>query len=297
MPPDDDFRYAGPLSARRKHPPGHGALFCTRGFYDLLSVIPILSTSCMLRMPTRLRSSSVVGVLTGWATRRAPSSPTLPDPRWADPIKKIFRQKATQARAVAQIVTAMRDDPASRFRDPPLRVINATLSSTGATMNRSTDEDVEGLPGTRPSALRWGGLSTHAEEAQDGEVAQEQILQGLPQVQVPQAQLNATTPRPTTIPTRPFPSPPKKPITPPPLTTLEKAVTTRLYFENIYFPLHLRHPPSLDQRLQALERDLTSLSVPESHKADIRERWRRNETEYLRGGRRDAEWMLGVSSS
>ncbi|KIJ50685.1 hypothetical protein M422DRAFT_245328 [Sphaerobolus stellatus SS14] len=54
----------------------------------------------------------------------------LGDPRWADPIKKIVRQKAAQARAVAQVVTAMRDDLASRFRDPPLRVTNATLSST-----------------------------------------------------------------------------------------------------------------------------------------------------------------------
>ncbi|KIJ50634.1 hypothetical protein M422DRAFT_245268 [Sphaerobolus stellatus SS14] len=205
-----------------------------------------------------------------------PSSPTLPDPRWADPIKKIVRQKAAQARTVAQVVTAMRDDLASRFHDPPLRVINATLSSTSVTMNHSSDEDVEGLPGVWPSALRWSGLSTHAKEAQDVQVPQSHpqsptVAQapGLPHPQSPTQR--QPPPVPTTIPTRPLPIPPKKPITPS-LTTLKKAVATRIYFENIYFPLYLHHLPSRHQRLQALERDLTSLSVPESHKAEIRER-------------------------
>ncbi|KIJ49427.1 hypothetical protein M422DRAFT_27790 [Sphaerobolus stellatus SS14] len=349
MPPDDDFRYGGPLSAPPQAPAWPRGTILHKGFYDLLSVIPTPSASVFWRAPNvnvedpALLAGPPYHQLPNSNAHTPPRKPRTPiskdmvskptgfvhlvhasdadqaeillrrwgpdgmgklgDPRWADPIKKIVRQKAAQARAVAQVVTAMRDDPASRFRDPPLRVINATLSSTGATMNHSTDEDVEGLPGARPSALRWGGLSTHAEEAQDGGGAQEQSLQGLPQVQLPQGHPQSPTvtqapglphpqsptqrqppPVPAAIHTRPLPSPPKKPITPS-LTTLEKAVATRIYFENIYFPL-LRHPPSRDQRLHALERDLNSLSVPESHKAEIRERWRRNETEYLREKRR-----------
>ena len=45
---------------------------------------------------------------------------------------------------------------------------------------------------------------------------------------------------------QPLLPPPQKPIIPS-LSTLEKAVSTRIYFENIYFPL-LRHPPSCEQR-------------------------------------------------
>ncbi|KIJ50671.1 hypothetical protein M422DRAFT_777027 [Sphaerobolus stellatus SS14] len=244
-----------------------------KGFYDLLSVIPTPSTSCMLRIPTRLRSSSVVGVLTGWVNSEIHDGPIQS--------RRSLARKQHKHGAVAQVVTAMRDDPASRFRVLSLRVINATLSSTGATMNHSTDEDVEGLPGAGPSALRWGGLSTHAEEAQDDGVPprtnpsrsstspspsmSSPIPNGRPSSRTPSSsKFNSTptTPRPTTISTRPLPNPPKKPITPS-LTTLEKAVATRLYFENIYFPLHLRHPPSRDQHLQALERDLASLIVPE----------------------------------
>lgn len=98
--------------------------------------------------------------------------------------------------------------------------------------------------------------------------------------------------RPRTLPvaSRPLPAPPRAPITPS-LTTLEKAVSARIYFENIYYTL-LRSPPSRDQRRLALERELARLPWSEQQKALLRQQWRTNETEYLRERRR----RVGASS-
>jgi protein-serine/threonine kinase len=67
----------------------------------------------------------------------------------------------------------------------------------------------------------------------------------------------------------------------PSLSTLEKAVSARIYFENLYFPL-LRQQPSREQRRLAMERDMEQLGMSEAQCAVVRERWRKNETEYLR---------------
>ena len=83
---------------------------------------------------------------------------------------------------------------------------------------------------------------------------------------------------------RPLPAPPRAPITPS-LPTLEKAVSARIYFENIYYAL-LRGPSSRDQRRVALERELARLPWSDHQKVRLRERWRTNETEYLRDRRR-----------
>lgn len=80
---------------------------------------------------------------------------------------------------------------------------------------------------------------------------------------------------------------PKKPITPS-LATLEKAVAAKIYFENLYFPL-FRHPPSREQRRVALEKEMASMQMSETHKENIRRRWRQNETEYLRERRRKVD--------
>ena len=84
------------------------------------------------------------------------------------------------------------------------------------------------------------------------------------------------------------------PDTPPPrainpsLSTLEKAVACRIYFENLYFPL-LRQPPSREQRRLAMERDMASMGLPEDAKDALRARWRQNETDYLREKRRKVD--------
>ena len=51
--------------------------------------------------------------------------------------------------------------------------------------------------------------------------------------------------------------PPPRPINPS-LATLEKAVSARIYFEDLYFPLS-RHPRSREQRKLVMERDMTEL--------------------------------------
>lgn len=89
-------------------------------------------------------------------------------------------------------------------------------------------------------------------------------------------------PKSTAQPPTPIPAPPIEPS----IATLDKAASTKIYFENIYFPI-LRQPPSRDQREVALERDLAQMvHLTEVQKEEIRERWRKNETEYLREKRR-----------
>ena len=67
----------------------------------------------------------------------------------------------------------------------------------------------------------------------------------------------------------------------PSLPTLEKAVSARIYFENLYFPL-LRQQPSREQRRLAMEREMEQLRMSDAQRGAVRERWRKNETEYLR---------------
>jgi protein-serine/threonine kinase len=67
----------------------------------------------------------------------------------------------------------------------------------------------------------------------------------------------------------------------PSLTTLEKAVAARIYFENLYFPL-LRQPNFREQRRIAMERDMAQMSLNPDQKDHLRERWRQNESDYLR---------------
>ncbi|EJD52588.1 kinase-like protein [Auricularia subglabra TFB-10046 SS5] len=206
----------------------------------------------------------------------------LGDPRWANPIKDQVRDNL-QARAIAEVVGALQPSPSSP--DPEggprvLRVVNgmsAVSTSTAAgTVNSpappsapqnqgtvrispASSPTVEGLP--KGSTFRFGALVTHpeleAESDTDGRT--------LPEI----------------------PSPPKKPIQPS-LSTLEKAVAARIYFENLYFPL-LRHPPSRDQRRQAMEKEMEQLGFSESQKRELRARWLQNETEYLRERRRKVD--------
>ncbi|KAK7005676.1 kinase-like protein [Favolaschia claudopus] len=199
----------------------------------------------------------------------------LGDPRWANPIKDRVRQ-VNQAKAVNEVVNALK--PSQGSTSPydgrnvgPLRVVNGlsttTTSSTLTTAARenflTSSPSPDGFPG-RPgnSTIRWGGgLQAHAED-------EEHLLDNDAEESVNELPL----------------PPPRKPITPS-LATLEKAVSARIYFENLYFPL-FRHPPSREQRRLAMERDMAEMQLSQMQKENLRARWRQNETDYLRDRRR-----------
>ncbi|KAG1734710.1 kinase-like domain-containing protein [Suillus paluster] len=181
----------------------------------------------------------------------------LGDPRWADPIKSRVRQ-SNQARAINEVINALKPSQDSAGRPPPLRVMNGISTTTSSTITTAARENVRFSPvddfPVRPdnSTIKFGGgLRAHPEV---GEYDDDLTL------------------------TLPGPSP--RPITPS-LATLEKAVSARIYFENLYFPL-LRQPPSREQRRIAMEKDMVSMRLSEDQKEGLRAHWRRNETEYLR---------------
>ena len=154
--------------------------------------------------------------------------------------------------------------------DAPLRVVNGISTQGSSVITVAAKENVrlsttEGTPG-RPgnSTIRWGGgLVAHPEQEPEDE---------------PTPLLSENSP----------PSPEPKRVITPSLATLEKAVSARIYFENLYFPL-LRHPPSREQRRLAMERDMLSIGLSDPRKDELRARWRRNETEYLREQRRKVD--------
>ncbi|KAI5123667.1 hypothetical protein M0805_001696 [Coniferiporia weirii] len=195
------------------------------------------------------------------------------DPRWAGPIKLRVRQHV-QAKAVNEVVNALNPslgNDASIFK-PPLRVVNgmstptASTITTAATAGTPVDArpaPIEGLP--RNSAMRaMGGLLTHPEHEDENDPAL--CDRDLPEM------VQQRTPRPIN----------------PSLQTLERAVAAKIYFENLYFPL-LRHPPSREQRRLAMEREMEDIGLNESRKKELRQRWRRNETEYLRERRQKVD--------
>jgi hypothetical protein len=77
------------------------------------------------------------------------------------------------------------------------------------------------------------------------------------------------------------PVPQKPRVITPTLQTLEKAISARIYFENLYFSL-LKQKPAREQRRLAMEKEMAQLGMSEMQKSGLRERWRQNETEYLR---------------
>ncbi|KAK0461301.1 kinase-like protein [Desarmillaria tabescens] len=196
----------------------------------------------------------------------------LGDPRWANPIKNRIRYN-NDVRPVNEVVSPVQPSQStSKIIDAgalgPLRVVNGMSTTTTSTLTTAARENVsvspaEGLPG-RPgnSTIRWGGdLVTHLEEQHEHDL--------LPVKDLPE--------------TPPVP----KPITPS-LATLEKAVSARIYFENLYFPL-FRHTPSREQRRLAMERDMMDMQLGSAQKENLRARWRQNETDYLREKRQKVD--------
>lgn len=210
----------------------------------------------------------------------------LGDPRWADPIKDRIRQM-NQAKAINEVVNALKPSISQSYRIDagqlgPLHVVNGMSATTSSTITTAARENVSlspvtptGLPasstpnfvnGQTGNTLRWTtGLAAHPEHEHED-------MEGLD----PDKELLALPP-----------PRPRKPITPS-LATLEKAVSAKIYFENLYFPL-LRHPPSREQRRLAMEKDMMNLQLSEAQKEYLRGRWRQNETDYLRDRRRKVD--------
>ncbi|KAF5370604.1 hypothetical protein D9758_001887 [Tetrapyrgos nigripes] len=200
----------------------------------------------------------------------------LGDPRWANPIKNRIRQNNQDKAVVNALEPSHSMSPIDAGTLGPLRVVNGMSTASSSTLTTAARENfsthpspttVDGLPG-RPgnSTIRWGGgLVTHPEiQEHDERDLNEDSGKDLPQ-----------------------PPQPAKPIVPS-LATLEKAVAARIYFENLYFPL-LRQPPSREQRRLAMERDMMEMNLSQVQKEDLRERWRKNETDYLRERRRKVD--------
>ena len=218
-------------------------------------------------------------VLANWAVSVPHSGTYFPffslsllllDPRRAIPIKARVRE-ANQGRAINKIVNALKpEQQRTNVDDPPLRVVNGISTQTSSLITVAARENVrlsttEGIPG-RPgnSTIKWGGgLVSHPEQELEEESALLLSENALP------------------------PPEPKKVVTPS-LATLERAVSARIYFENLYFPL-LCQPPSREQRRLAMERDMLSMGLSEARKEDLRARWRQNETDYLREQRRKVD--------
>lgn len=199
---------------------------------------------------------------------------TPEDPRWANPIKNKVRYTNLVRKANEQVDPSL----SSKFIDAgalgPLRVVNGMSTATSSTLTTAARENfstspVDGLPG-RPgnSTIRWaGGLVPHPEEHDEHSLPAHEELPA---------------------PAPPAPPPvPKKFITPS-LATLEKAVSARIYFENLYFSL-FRHTPSREQRRLAMERDMEEMQLSNSQRDHLRARWRQNETQYLREKRRKVD--------
>jgi protein-serine/threonine kinase len=197
-----------------------------------------------------------------------------------------------QARAVNEVVSAMKPSPSwtpTGAFPPPLRVVNGMPTPTSSSVTNprisphnstpTTGSRVAGLPSASPlnsptigrpggSTLKWGaglaaGLPAHEEvdrESVDFDSQETEISHADPLLSAP--------------------PPPRKPITPS-LETLEKAVSARIFFENLYFPL-LRQPNSREQRRLAMEQDMNQMGLNEDQKDALRARWRQNETDYLR---------------
>lgn len=208
------------------------------------------------------------------------------DPQWANAIRNIIQQ-SNQARAVNEVVNALKPSVSTLSRadhGPALRVVNGVSITSTSTITTAARENVSltptspvtpqtpvspaqtslGQPGN--STIRWTtGLAAHPEHEHEDAAALDPE-KDLPDVPAPMV---------------------RKQITPS-LATLEKAVSARIFFENLYFPL-LRQPPSREQRRLAMERDMANMQLSESQKEYLRGRWRQNETDYLRECRRKVD--------
>ena len=175
------------------------------------------------------------------------------------------------------------------IRGPPLRVVNglpSPSSTTTATIRLSSPLTQSSLsPVSLPSPIGATVASSVPPSAWPGApIPAQAVGTSLP---VPQEhdEDEETSPNASLDPWAARRAAAVQPLRPrtitPSLPTLEKAVSARIYFENLYFPV-LRQQPSREQRRLAMEREMEQLGMSEAQRTVIRERWRKNETEYLR---------------
>ncbi|KAK2464277.1 hypothetical protein APHAL10511_003734 [Amanita phalloides] len=185
----------------------------------------------------------------------------LGDPKWAGFIKQRVQQM-NQARAINEVVNTLRLSPDSKagFNGiGELHVVNGITTTMSSTLTTAAKENVyigpaiqEGSPELPAQSQLGKALKPHLEE-QENECAEAQaVLPG---------------------------NPPREIV--PSLATLEKAVAARIYFENLYFAI-LRQPPSREQRRLAMEKDIMEMNLASEQKELLRDRWRQNESDYLR---------------
>ncbi|KAG8907437.1 hypothetical protein FRB99_004232 [Tulasnella sp. 403] len=261
----------------------------------------------MIGNPTQFRhlvhasdAEQAEALLTRWGPDRVGK---LGDPRWALPIKNFARQRA-QERAVAQVVANLKPTASqiaanlSSVADNgltypiapgPLRVVNGISTPSSLTVSTGPPSAsalrIDGLPSPRGPA--WpAGTSPTAPPFFSRPITER------PETEPLDAPDGVDLNRATTVKAVPISEPPLVPPKPrpinPSLSTLEKAASARIFFENLYFPL-LRHPASREQRRQALEREMNQLGMKDDSRTRIRDIWQQNETEYLRDRRRKVD--------
>ncbi|KAL4080316.1 kinase-like domain-containing protein, partial [Scleroderma yunnanense] len=192
----------------------------------------------------------------------------LGDPRWANPIKFRVRQN-NQERAINEVVNALKPslDSDASSQQPLLRVVNGLDTTTSSTLTTFARENVH--IGSTDALSAYPGSSINFLGG---------TLQTYPELRECDSKGATATYSPNYR---------KRPIVPS-LATLEKAVSARIYFENLYFPL-LRQPSSREQRRVAMEKDMIALGLVEEEKEMLRARWLQNETDYLRERRRKVD--------
>ncbi|KAF9051116.1 kinase-like protein [Hymenopellis radicata] len=271
-----------------------GGTLLHKGFYDLLAMIPTPSSPSRLLQQWAASSPSPddtvvagpryeqIGAGPSPINRDLPSPPTSPTGRKGRRISKDMVSKptgfvhlvhASDADQAAALLTRWGPDGLGKLGDPRwanpiknrIRYNNKVRQKANEVVNPSLSSSKIVDAGTLGPLRVVNGMSTTTVTSSTLTTA---------------ARENFST-APTPVDGLP------KPITPS-LATLEKAVSARIYFENLYFPL-FRHTPSREQRRLAMERDMADMQLSNAQKDQLRARWRQNETEYLREKRRKVD--------
>ncbi|KAK4702158.1 hypothetical protein P7C70_g4069, partial [Phenoliferia sp. Uapishka_3] len=235
----------------------------------------------------------------------------LGEPAWVAPIKEAARARA-RARGVAE-VQANRSEVAGSPQ--PLTVVNgfpsiiSSASSTGAAEDDGVSPttplassaqlgvvhedgdhwEAELRPPSFPEMTRSNTAETIV--LRDGAVAAalegttrissrgrtRPSLDGLPASLPPS--FDILDPH-NLDPTLQIPYDAPKPFVPS-LTTIEKAVATKVFFETHYHAI-LKKPRGRDQRKELLERELARLNISDAERRNVRSAWALSESEYLR---------------
>jgi protein-serine/threonine kinase len=204
------------------------------------------------------------------------------EPKWVQPIKEASRARA-RARAVAEVQSNRPVDVGS------LKVTNglSVLSSSGASVSTRSilpvvDETLR--PPTFPGMPPLERTFT-AETIVDLGEGTTRIPRLNPRIALSDlpASFDIPDPTPTDDPARTDSDSdlglPRNFV--PSLSTIERAVAAKVYFETHYHAL-LRKPRDRDTRKAMLETELSRLNITDAERRNVRAAWALSETEYLR---------------